>query len=250
MSIMQNMFDSKMHLMDCMEGMKKTKDKHYDLAICDIPYGIDVANMAYLKEMKNRVVQKNGSKLNPFKNKTVYTSKDWDKQTPSQEYFDELVRVSKNQIIFGIDYVNWTGVGSGRIKWDKGVAEGMSFNRFEVAYCSIINDTVELPLLWSGMMQAKSLNEPMVQQGNKKLNEKRIHPCHKPTLLYLKLLKDYGFRGMNLLDTHVGGGRIRIAADMFGCNFEGYEIDEEYFFKQELEYSKYKDVLKLDFNFE
>ena len=75
-----------------------------------------------------------------------------------------------------------TGVGTGRIKWDKGVAEGMSFKKYELAYCSMIDYEMESPLLWTGMCQAKSLSEPMTQQGNKKLNEKRIHPCHKPIM--------------------------------------------------------------------
>ena len=90
----------------------------------------------------------------------------------------------KAQIIFGIEYFEWVGVGSGRIKWIKGVPEGVSFKGYELAYCSLIYDEVELPLLWAGMFQAKSLSDPMIQQGNKQLNEKRIHPTHKPVMLY------------------------------------------------------------------
>ena len=227
------------YLEDCMVGLKRFPDRYFDLAICDIPYGINVGKMAYLKETKTTVKQKNGTRLNGNKNKKVYTQKDWDKEPPTQEYFDELKRVSKEQIIFGIEYVNWKGVGTGRIKWNKGVAEGMSFKQYELAYCSMIDEEIELPLLWAGMCQAKSLSEPMTQQGNKKLNEKRIHPCHKPTLLYQKLIADYGFEGCKILDTHVGGGSSRIAAKKANCEYVGFEIDPEYWQKQEKRFKNF-----------
>jgi site-specific DNA-methyltransferase (adenine-specific) len=144
------------HNIDCMEFIKSKPNNYYGLAICDIPYGIDVANMPFLKEMNTTVKQKNGTKINGNGNKKPYALKDWDKETPTQKYFDELRRVSKEQIIFGVDYVNWTGLGKGRIKWDKGFAEGMSFNRYETAYCSLIDYEIEIPFLWAGMMQAKA----------------------------------------------------------------------------------------------
>lgn len=214
---------------DCMDLLKTLPDKSIDLAICDIPYGIGVAKMAYTREVKKTVTQKNGNKLNPFKNKKPYTQKEWDSHVPDQSYFDELKRVSKQQIIFGVEYVNWTGLGEGRIKWDKCVAEGISFKSYEMAYCSIIDHEVKIPLLWSGMMQAKSLNEPTVQQGNKKLNEKRNHPCYKPIFLYKKLLQGFAKPGMKILDTHFGGLSIGIACLDFGCDLIACEIDKEYF---------------------
>ena len=224
---------------DCMTTMKRYADKFFHLAIVDPPYGIGVGNMAYLKEMNTTVKQKNGTRMNGNKNKKPYTQKQWDNAPPPQAYFDELKRVSQHQIIFGIDYMKWQGIGTGRIKWDKGVAEGMSFNKYEVAYCSKIDDEIELPLLWAGMCQAKSLAEPMTQQGNKKLNEKRIHPCHKPILLYQKLLMMFGEQGQNILDTHLGGGSNRIACHKAGFNFVGSEIDEEYFTKQEARWKNF-----------
>ena len=219
---------------DCMEIMKQVPDNYFDIAICDIPYGINVGNMAYLKETKTTVKQKNGTRLNGNKNKKAYTLKDWDKQPPPQEYFDELKRVSKEQIIFGVEYVNWQGLGLGRIKWNKGVAEGMSFKKYELAYCSMTDKEIELPLLWAGMCQAKSLSEPMTQQGNKKLNEKRIHPCHKPTLLYSKLISDYVHKNFKILDTHFGSGSIALAVhkanqlDKMNLHLTACEIDLEY----------------------
>jgi site-specific DNA-methyltransferase (adenine-specific) len=230
---------------DCMQGMKRFPDKYFDLAICDIPYGINVGNMAYLKEVKTLMKQKNGTKINANKNKEIYSKKDWDKKPPGQDYFDELKRVSKDQIIFGVEYVQWEGVGPGRIKWNKGVPEGMSFKPYELAYCSKIDYEIEINLLWTGMRQAKSLSEPMVQQGNKKLNEKRIHPCHKPILLYQKLIFDYGFDGCKIIDTHVGGGSIRIAAEKENCELIGFEIDPEYWHKQEKRFNIYVSQLTL-----
>lgn len=230
---------------DCMVVMAHYPDKYFDLAACDIPYGIGVGKMAYLKEVKTTVRQKNGTKLNGNRNKEVYTQKEWDKIPPPQSYFDELRRVSKHQIIFGIDYVNWKGIGAGRIKWDKGVAEGMSFNRYETAYCSLIDYEYQLPLLWAGMCQAKSLSEPMTQQGNKKLNEKRIHPTHKPTMLYDAIYLKFGFQGMKVLDTHLGGGSNRISCEKLGYEFVACEIDLEYYQKQEKRFKQHVSKLRI-----
>lgn len=198
---------------DYREIINETADLYFDLAICDFEYGIDVGNMAFLKETKTTVKQKNGKRLNGNNNKVVHDFKNWDKEPPKQEYFESLKRVAKEQILFGIEYVNWDGIGKGRIKWDKGFSEKMSFKRYEIAYCSSIDSTVELPLLWAGMMQAKSLLEPMTQQGNKKLNQKRIHPTEKPILLYIKLLLDYAQKGFKILDTHGGSFSHAIAVE-------------------------------------
>jgi len=227
--------------------MAGCKDKQFGLAICDVPYGIDLGNMTFLKEQKTTVKQKNGGRLNGNGNKKPYARKDWDKKTPDQAYFDELQRVSKHQIIFGVDYVDWTGLGSGRIKWNKGMAEGMSFKPYETAYCSKINTVVDLDLLWAGMCQAGSLSEPMRQQGNKRLNEKRIHPCHKPVLLYIKLLSDYASPGDTILDTHLGSGSSRIACDKMGFDFVGTEIDPDYYNAHLVRWENYKKQLVIEF---
>lgn len=229
-----------------MLGMRRYPDGYFDIAICDVPYGIGVGKMAYLKEVNTTVKQRNGSRMNGNRNKRVYSEKGWDESAPGQNYFDELRRVSKEQIVFGVEYVDWDGLGCGRIRWNKGVAKGMSFKEYELAYASMLDGTEEVNLLWAGMMQAKSLGEPMVQRGNKKLNEKRIHPCHKPRLLYRKLIMDYAFTGARILDTHVGGGSIRIEADLAGCEFVGFETDVEYWQAQEKRYSEFKGQLRLN----
>ena len=219
---------------------KNIPNKYFDWVVDDVPYGINVGNMAFLKETKTTVKQKNGTRLNGNLNKEVYTQKDWDLEAPKQEYFDEMQRISYNQIIFGVEYVNWEGLGSGRIKWNKGVAEGMSFKPYEMAYCSSINNTHEIDLLWAGMCQAENLKNPMRQQGNKKLNEKRIHPCHKPILLYKKLALDFDLKGKKIYCGHNGGGSDRIAFDDYVDEFVASEIDIEYFKRQEKRYKKFK----------
>jgi len=238
---------SKVFFEDCIKTMLRYPDGYFDIAVVDVPYGINVGNMPFLKAIKHTAKQKNGLKLNANRNKKVYTSKDWDLEAPKQEYFNELKRVSKEQIVFGVEYVNWEGLGSGRLKWNKGVPEGLSFKSYEMAYCSLIDYEMELNLLWSGMQQAKSITEPMTSQGNKKLNEKRIHPCHKPIMLYDIIYQIFGFEGMKVIDTHLGGGSNRISADKFGFEFVASEIDLEYFDKQEIRFSNYKKIQLLQF---
>lgn len=215
---------------DCMEYMSSNICQ---LALCDIPYGIGVGKMAYLKEKNTTVKQKNGTRLNPNKNKPNYQNKDWDNKLPSQDYFDLLLKTSQHQIIFGSDYTNWNGLGKGRIKWDKGFSEGVSFNRYEVAYCSFIDETITIPYLWAGMQQAKSIDEPMVQQGNKKLNEKRIHPTQKPVGLYKTLLNLAVYAGaldkLDIIRDDYGGSRsLAIACYDLGFDHVSIELDKDY----------------------
>lgn len=216
---------------DCMLGMKKYPDKFFEWCVADVPYGKNVAKMAYTQEVNTTVKQRNGKRLSIPKQK--YMLKDWDTEAPSQAYIDEVRRVSKNQIIFGVEYANWEGLGAGRIKWDKCVPYGMSFKGYEMAYCSAIEHTEEIKLLWSGMRQAKSIQQPTIQQGNKKLNEKRIHPCHKPKLLYQMLFERFCGENDKILDTHLGGGSSRIVAHEMGLYFKGFETDKDYFLAQE-----------------
>ena len=129
--------------------------------------------------------------------------------------------------------MNWKGLGEGRIKWNKGVPEGISFKPYEMAYCSSINYTHEIDLLWAGMQQAENLKFPMRQQGNKKLNEKRIHPCHKPILLYKKLALDFDLKGKKVYCGHNGSGSDRIAFDGYVSEFVASEIDNDYWMAQE-----------------
>ncbi len=216
---------------DNMDLMARYPDNYFDLAIVDPPYGIDVAKMAYTQEDNRPVKQKNGGILRVKKLK--YKHGDWDKFPPKKEYFDELFRVSKHQIIWGIKHFNISGIGNGIIKWNKGVPDGVSFNKYEYAYCSFINYVKVIDYLWAGMMQGKSIKYPMIQKGNKQLNEKRQHPTQKPVILYDLIFLfciECGIDISVILDTHIGLLSIVISSLKFKVEeFVGCELDKEYY---------------------
>lgn len=208
--------------MDCMQGMKEFPDKYFDLAIVDPPYG--------RKEHGGRnrsgyVRQKNGSKI--FVKDGQYGNRNWDNEPPSEDYFNELMRVSKNQIVFGCNYFDYPLIG-GRIVWDK-CNDGSDQSDAEIAYCSI-NDRVDIfRYMWRGMFQGKSITEGTTQQGNKRLNEKRIHPTQKPVALYEWILNRYAKTNDIILDTHVGSASSLIACYNTNHKFVGFELDECYY---------------------
>ena len=201
--------------MDCMEGMKGISDKYFDLAIVDPPYFSGPERRGFY-----------GRKISPIGVKRTYNiPTHW--EIPSHEYFKELFRVSKNQIVWGCNYFNFP-FGPGRIVWDK-CNGNSSFSDAEIAYCSL-HDSVRLyRYMWNGMMQGKSIYEGNVQQGNKALNEKRIHPTQKPIALYKWLLTKYAKQGDKILDTHVGSASSLIACEDMGYEYLGFEIDENYY---------------------
>ncbi len=214
-----------------MELMARYPDDYFTIGITDIPYGIDVGNMAYVKEVGTRVKQKNGNRLNARTGIRLSVT-DWDKETPPQEWFNEFKRVTREQIFFGVEYVDYEGLGNGVIKWNKGVATGMGFKDYELAYCSFIDYTHDLDYLWSGMMQGKSMNSPMTQQGNKKLNEKRLHPTQKPIILWdiiLQFCIDNGIDISSVLDTNAGLCSLAISCCKRGISFTGCDITKEYY---------------------
>lgn len=206
---------------DCMDpefGLPSFPDNHFAVAIVDPPYGIN--------EGAHRA--KSRTKLCKTQN---YPSVVWDQDVPPQEYFDELFRVSRNQIIWGINYF----VGSrqlldhpGRIFWDK-VKPNNDFSDGELAYCSFHNRIRQLEYMWNGMNQGHSLKHGRKQQGNKKLNEKRIHPTQKPVLLYRWILQEYAKPGDLILDTHVGSGSSLIACELDGFSYVGYELSKQHY---------------------
>ena len=201
--------------MDCMEGMKRFPDKHFDLAIVDPPYFSGPERRGYY-----------GRRISPIGvNRHYKQSEHW--QVPDKEYFNELFRVSKHQIIWGCNYYSYP-FGPGRIVWDK-CNSNSSFSDCEIAYCSL-HDSVRLyRYMWNGMMQGKSITEGHVQQGNKTLNEKRIHPTQKPVALYKWLLGKYAKAGDKILDTHVGSASSLIACYDLGFSYTGFEINEHYY---------------------
>lgn len=201
--------------LDCMKALKEYPDNHFDLAIVDPPYFSGPEKRGFY-----------GQKVSPIGVQRFYEkSEEW--KVPGPEYFEELERVSKHQIIFGCNYFQWN-FPPGRIVWDK-CNEKNSFSDCEIASCSL-HDSVRLfRYMWSGMMQGKSISEGHIQQGNKRLNEKRIHPTQKPVALYKWLLQRYAHKGDLILDTHVGSASSLIACHELGFDYIGFEIDEHYF---------------------
>lgn len=201
--------------MDCMAERVEFPDNYFDVAIVDPPY--------YSGPEKRKFY---GRKISPIGVQRIYDkSTSW--SVPEREYFDELFRISKNQIIFGCNYFDYP-FGSGRIVWDK-CNGSSSFSDCELAYTSF-HDSVRLfRYMWNGMMQGKSISEGHIQQGNKKLNEKRIHPTQKPVNLYRWLVQKYLKPGQLVLDTHVGSGSSLIAFEEYGLQYVGYEIDKNYY---------------------
>lgn len=205
--------------MDCLEYMNQFPDKHFELAIVDTPYGIGVNMNAGRKKdtrSKKRVV------------------KQWDNEVPTPEYFKELFRVSKNQIIWGANHMieQICRNSQGWIFWDKCVAEGCSFSDGELAWTSFDQALKKAVIPYSGFIG---------MEGEK------FHPTTKPIKLYKWILHNYAKAGDKILDTHLGSGSSRIAADQMGFDFYATELDKDYFEAQEKRFRQYKSQTVIPF---
>ena len=225
---------SLVHNSPCTDGMKFFGNKEFKLAIVDPPYFSGPEKRKYY-----------GNKYSGIGVKRIDydITEDW--KLPDAEYFTELFRVSEHQIIWGCNYFDYI-FPPGRIIWDK-VNGGSSFSDCEIAYCSKHNSVRLFRYMWNGMMQGKSISEGHIMQGNKKLNEKKIHPTQKPVNLYKWLLQQYAKEGDNILDTHVGSGSSRIACYDMGFDFTGFELNEKHFDKQEKRYKNHISQTRINF---
>ena len=207
---------------DCMDYMATLKDNEFDLAVVDPPYGIDL-------DLKHR---SGGSVL---ANKTMYKYKGWDKNAPPVQYFQELCRVSKNQIIWGANhFIDRIPIGSPCwIVWDKMNGQN-DFADCELAWTSFSSAVRQFRFRWQGMLQ-----------GDMKNKEKRIHPTQKPVALYHWIYDKYAQKGWRILDTHLGSGSSAIASHDSGLDFVGIELDEEYFQKAKERLEEHQRQLKL-----
>lgn len=192
---------------DCMKYMATLPDKAFDLAIVDPPYGINMDGGKY--------------GIDGVAKAEEYTKKKWDKYAPDASYFDELRRVSKNQIIWGanhfIDNMPFNVSSPCWIVWDKEKVGGF-FADAELAWASFPSAVRIYKFQWHGMLQ-----------GDMKNKELRIHPTQKPVKLYEWLLQNYAKQGDRILDTHLGSGSSAIAAHYGGFDFVGCELDNEYY---------------------
>lgn len=214
---------SEVYNMDCMEYMKGIPNKFFDLAVVDPEYGIGIAK-------RNRSIgQKKGQgKI------TRYKSKDWDSKPPDKEYFDELFRVSKNQIIFGANYFSrWIPPSMGWIVYDKLQPDGVTFAMAELAYTSFNISTKMFRTSRANMQNCVSNNAKIA------INYAKRHVAQKPVQLYAWIYKTYAKAGWKIYDSHLGSGTNRIAAYKLGFDFFATEKDvdiyndqEEYFRRQ------------------
>lgn len=242
-----NMTESIVYNEDCMVGMARYPDKYFDLAIVDPPYGIKAVQRIY----KNRANYQNPKCLAKgiTVKKASHKIKEWDNDRPTCEYFNELQRISKNQIIWGGNYfADLIPVSRCWIFWDKDVYG--DFSKGELAWTSFDGPINKVMYMWDGMRQGKGIGstEPKggnFKQGNKTNLETRIHPTQKPVVLYEWILKNYAKPGYKIIDTHVGSGSSRIAAFNAGLDYIGFEIDVDYWKAQEQRFDIHKQQLTI-----
>jgi len=196
---------------DCIEVMKRYPDKHFDLAVVDPPYGISINPNMGLKSGQSK------------RHKSI----NWDNSIPDSIYFDELFRVSKNQIIWGGNYFPLPP-SQGFLIWDKKQPEDFSLAMCEFAWCSF-------------QSPAKMWRYSVLTERDK------IHPTQKPVQLYSWILSRYAKDGDLILDTHLGSGSSRIAAQKAGLSFVGCELDKEYFDAQEKRYKDFISQIRMEF---
>ena len=195
--------------------MSRYEDNYFDLAIVDPPYGIGFDG--------NTTVKGKSGKANTFSNKQHHEKKNWDNERPSDKYFIELQRVSKNQIIWGGNYFSdLLKPKKGWIFWDKKItnANNTNYSDGELAWTSFDCVLRRFTYDWIGFGY---LNNPQ--------KEKKTHPTQKPVALYKWILDKYAKQGDKILDTHLGSGSIAIACHDYGFDLTACELDKEYFDK-------------------
>lgn len=198
--------------MDCMKYMRSQPDNAFDLAIVDPPYFDGPNKPGFYRNGEYSATLVPAGKYGELKH--------W--EVPAPEYFTELKRVSRHQIIWGANHFcdRFDASGPGWIVWDKENGAS-SFADAELASSSFDKAVRIFRYRWNGMIQGS--------HGNKRLNEKRIHPTQKPVKLYEWLLASYAEPGQRILDTHLGSASSAIAAHYFGCDLVGTELDLDYF---------------------
>jgi site-specific DNA-methyltransferase (adenine-specific) len=198
---------------DCMETMARYEDNYFDLAVVDPPYGMNA-------DIKNNGKHSNTHEKTSLAKINKYHLTNWDKNIPNQDYFKELNRVSKKQIIWGANYFGLIG---GMLYWHKGVTMP-TYSKGELAYLSWVNKIDFVEITWHGMLQY-----------NMKDKEERIHPTQKPVALYQWIYQNYAKEGFKILDTHFGSGSNGIAIDninkieKLNLSLVACEIDNDYY---------------------
>lgn len=216
---------SKVRRMDCLDYMKHIPDNSFDLAIVDPPYGINAANMSMgshptrdrngkgkavstSKKLKGRLNTGSGKLKNRLLNQSAF---DWDNEIPGEEYFKELFRISKNQIIWGGNYFNLPPTRC-IICWDK-MQPWENFSQWEMA--------------WTSFDKPAKLYK--ISNTGGRNDVEKIHPTQKPVRLYDSILRDFSTSDMKIFDSHLGSGTLRYSCWKAGLYFDATEKCEEYF---------------------
>tara|TARA_R110000868_G_scaffold65966_2_gene196901 strand:+ start:16 stop:684 length:669 start_codon:yes stop_codon:yes gene_type:complete len=218
---------SEVFLEDCMAVMARYPDKWFEIAICDPPYGINAPNMAATKGQRRSGLQRLNGGGGKLKNRTLNTAKkiEWDNAIPTAEYFEELKRVSQNQIIWGGNYFPLPPTRC-VIVWDK---------------CQPWENFSQVELAWTSF----DLPAPLFRFDNR--TGGKIHPTQKPIELYRYCINKFTKKGDKILDTHLGSGSHRIAADELGFDFTACELDKDYFNAQDKRFREYKSQTVMQF---
>lgn len=205
------MLDFGFYNMDCMDGMKEFPDKYFELAIVDPPYGIG-ADEAQNNAAEQRIKANGNTKAG--RGWKLYKQTEWDKDIPSEDYFIELFRISKNQIVFGGNYMTqFLPPSMGWIVWNK---------------CQREFSLADGELAWSSLSKALRIFD--YSRGSALAKEpNRFHPTQKPVALYEWLLTHYAKPGDKILDTHVGSASSLVACHHLHFDYVGFEIDEDYY---------------------
>jgi len=203
---------------DCMQGLKRFADKYFDLAIVDPPYGINRLEMSWTAQSNSN----NGKSQADSSKWASYEIKKWDNERPTKEYWNELKRVSKNQIVWGANYFpEFFTENMGVVFWDKIRSIDVKFSHGELAFTTFGGFTRKFPY------------------NPEKYNKERWHPTQKPVALYDYLLREFAKDGDLILDTHLGSGASRISCVKNKYSFVGFEIDKQYFDEQEKRFKNF-----------
>jgi len=203
---------------DCVQGLKRFADKYFDLAIVDPPYGINRLEMSWTAQSNSN----NGKSQADSSKWASYEIKKWDNERPTKEYWNELKRVSKNQIVWGANYFpEFFTENMGVVFWDKIRSIDVKFSHGELAFTTFGGFTRKFPY------------------NPEKYNKERWHPTQKPVALYDYLLREFAKDGDLILDTHLGSGASRISCVKNKYSFVGFEIDKQYFDEQEKRFKNF-----------
>lgn len=211
--------NSIVYLQDCIEGMKQFPDGYFELAVCDPPYGIGAT-----------VTIGSGDLKSARKGQNKWGNKEWDNKRPPDEYFKELFRISKNQIISGGNYfADLLPPSRCWLVWDK-------MQRVNQA---------DAEILWTSFPTSIRVYQFNCSKLQGFMNPQRFHPTEKPVALYDWIYKNYATEGMKILDTHLGSQSNRISAEKNKMIFTAFETDEDYFNQGNKRFEDFKKQLTI-----